>query len=98
MHGTARSGFERRRERDARFCVAAEVWETRLAALVEFLPEKPVPARIWRRIQCRLVVERFVIAHGKSPWAAAFALGVPALALTHAYFPLIGPADRENLV
>jgi RNA polymerase sigma-70 factor (ECF subfamily) len=52
LQGAARCGFERRRERDARYCRAADVWEAKLALLTEFLPEKePPPAQVWKRIQ-----------------------------------------------
>lgn len=52
LQGVARRGFERRRERDARFCHAADCWEAQLAMLTEFLPERPFASRdVWSRIQ-----------------------------------------------
>ena len=55
----ARAGFERRRERDARYCQAADLWEAKLALLKEFLPEAgPAPARVWSRIEQKIARER----------------------------------------
>lgn len=52
LQGTARRGFERRRERDARFCRAADRWEAELALLTEFLPEPSFrSSEVWKRIQ-----------------------------------------------
>ena len=52
LQGAARRGFERRRERDARFCHAADRWEAQLAMLTEFLPERAFSSReVWKRIQ-----------------------------------------------
>src|SRR5581483_6430093 len=39
LNGVVRRGFERRRERDARYCRAVDLWEDRLALLTEFLPD-----------------------------------------------------------
>ncbi len=50
LHGAARRGFERRRERDARYCRAVDVWEDRFAALTEYLPPETAPLQIWSRI------------------------------------------------
>lgn len=58
LAGPARPGFERRRDRDARFCVAADRWEADLAALAELLPARPPPARLWRRIEGGLPRDR----------------------------------------
>jgi RNA polymerase sigma-70 factor (ECF subfamily) len=51
LQGAARRGFERRRERDARYCRAADLWETELAMLTEFLPDRAPPAAVWKRIE-----------------------------------------------
>lgn len=52
LQGTARRGFERRRERDARFCVAADRWEAELALLTDGLPEPSFrSSEVWKRIQ-----------------------------------------------
>lgn len=52
LRGAARRGFETRRERDARFCHAADRWEAQLALLTEFLPERSFRASdVWRRVQ-----------------------------------------------
>src|SRR5262245_9952052 len=46
LHGAARRGFERRRERDARYCRAVDLWEDRFAALTEYLPPETAPLQI----------------------------------------------------
>lgn len=51
LQGTARRGFERRRERDARYCRAADLWETKLAMLTEFLPDRTPSPAVWKRIE-----------------------------------------------
>jgi RNA polymerase sigma-70 factor (ECF subfamily) len=51
LQGAARRGFERRRERDARYCRAADLWEAQLAMLTEFLPDRDPPAGVWKRIE-----------------------------------------------
>ena len=52
LQGTARRAFERSRERDARFCQAADMWESKLALLNEFLPDPGAPPRpVWNRIE-----------------------------------------------
>ncbi len=52
LQGTARRGFERRRERDARFCRVTDLWEDQLALLTEFLPDRPFASRrVWNGIQ-----------------------------------------------
>jgi len=51
LQGAARRGFERRRERDARYCQATDRWETDLAMLTEFLPDRAPPAAVWKRIE-----------------------------------------------
>ena len=47
LRGAARRGFEKRRQRDARYCAAVERWEDRLALLTEVLPSAPVPPQVW---------------------------------------------------
>jgi predicted DNA-binding protein (UPF0251 family) len=52
LHGAVRRGFERRRERDARYCRAVDLWEDRFALLTEFLPDSgPAPGHVWNRIE-----------------------------------------------
>jgi RNA polymerase sigma-70 factor, ECF subfamily len=59
LQGTARRAFERARERDARFCHAADVWESKLALLTEFLPDPGAPPRhVWSRIEQEIVRSR----------------------------------------
>jgi RNA polymerase sigma-70 factor (ECF subfamily) len=59
---TVRLGFERRRERDARYCRAVDQWEDRLALLTEFLPDAgPAPAQVWARIEQSLARERIAM-------------------------------------
>jgi RNA polymerase sigma-70 factor, ECF subfamily len=57
--GAARRGFDRRRQRDARYCRAVDRWEDRLALLTEFLPDHgPAPATVWSRIDHQIQRER----------------------------------------
>ncbi len=58
LQGTVGQGFERRRERDARYCRAADKWEDRFAFLTETLPASPVPPQVWSRIQQQVARER----------------------------------------
>lgn len=58
LHGAARRGFERRRERDARYCRAADQWEDRLALLTERLAPVPVRPHVWRTIEQRVARDR----------------------------------------
>jgi RNA polymerase sigma-70 factor, ECF subfamily len=59
LQGTARRAFERARERDARFCQAADVWESKLALLTEFLPDPGAPPRqVWSRIEQEIALSR----------------------------------------
>jgi RNA polymerase sigma-70 factor (ECF subfamily) len=63
LQGPARRGFERRRERDARFCRAADFWEAQLALLTEFLPgSEPPPAHVWNRIEQQISRNRISFA------------------------------------
>lgn len=57
-----RRGFERRRERDARYCRAVDQWEDRLALLTEFLPDTgPASAHVWKRIEQGLARDRLAM-------------------------------------
>ncbi len=58
LHGAVQRGFERRRERDARYCRAVDRWEDRLALLTESLPHGPAPAHVWSRIAQQVSRER----------------------------------------
>lgn len=73
LQGTARRAFERARERDARFCQAADVWESKLALLTEFLPDPGAPPRhVWSRIEQE--VRRNRISFSRPPlWPLAVA-------------------------
>lgn len=63
LQGAARRGFERRRERDARYCRTADLWEAQLAMLTEFLPDEgPPPPHLWNRIEQRIVRSRITFA------------------------------------
>jgi len=62
LGGVVRRGFERRRERDARYCRAVDLWEDRLAFLTEFLPDSgPAPTHVWHRIEQGLARDRVVV-------------------------------------
>jgi RNA polymerase sigma-70 factor, ECF subfamily len=79
LQGVPRRGFERRRERDARYCRAVDLWEDRLALLTEFLPDPgPPPAHVWSRIEQTLVRERVAV---RRPLVWQIASGVLALAV-----------------
>ena len=58
LQGAARRGFEKRRERDARYCRAVDQWEDRLALLTEGLALAPVRPQVWRSIEQRIARER----------------------------------------
>jgi RNA polymerase sigma-70 factor, ECF subfamily len=82
LQGTARRGFERRRERDARFCRAADLWERQLAMLTEFLPDSgPAPAHVWTRIEQRIARDRIAFSRPLFWQMATGALTAVILAL-----------------
>lgn len=58
LRGAARRGFEKRRERDARYCRAVDQWEDRLALLTEGLAPVPVRPQVWRNIEQRIARDR----------------------------------------
>lgn len=81
LQGMARRGFERRRERDARYCGVTDRWERQLALLVEYLPDRgAAPARVWRRIEGgigrRGTVRRSTATRGAIVAAAAILLAI----------------------
>ena len=83
-----RRGFERRRERDARYCRAVDLWEDRLALLTEFLPDNgPAPAQVWGRIEQGLARERIAM---RRPLVWQLTSGVLALALVALLIRLAG--------
>jgi RNA polymerase sigma-70 factor (ECF subfamily) len=58
LHGAVRRGFERRRERDARYCRAVDQWEGRFALLTEMLAPVPPRPQVWKNIEARIAPER----------------------------------------
>jgi RNA polymerase sigma-70 factor (ECF subfamily) len=58
LQGAVRRGFEKRRERDARYCRAVDQWEERLALLTEGLAPAPVRPQVWKSIEQRIGRER----------------------------------------
>ena len=84
-----RRGFERRRERDARYCRAVDLWEDRLALLTEFLPDRgPAPAPVWKRIEQSVARERIAV---RRPLVWQVACGVLALTLAVLLFAWLKP-------
>lgn len=84
LQGAVRRGFERRRERDARYCRAVDAWEGRLALLTEFLPDNgPAPAHVWSRIEQRLARDRIAVRRPllRQATCAVLALALAALLL-----------------
>ncbi|HEY6980126.1 sigma-70 family RNA polymerase sigma factor [Reyranella sp.] len=82
LQGASRLGFERRRERDARYCHAVDAWENRLALLTEFLPDnEPVPLDIWNRIAQQIQRERVYLSRPLFWQATSVGLALAALAL-----------------
>jgi hypothetical protein len=88
LGGVVRRGFERRRERDARYCRAVDLWEDRLALLTEFLPDTgPAPIHIWNRIEQELARDPVAVPR-LLLWKAAtavLALAVVALLVRLAF-------------
>jgi RNA polymerase sigma-70 factor (ECF subfamily) len=62
LHGAVRRGFERRRERDARYCRAVDQWEDRFALLAEMLAPVPLRPQVWKNIELRIARERVAFA------------------------------------
>jgi RNA polymerase sigma-70 factor (ECF subfamily) len=58
LRGAVRRGFEKRRERDARYCHAVDQWEDRLALLTEGIAPAPVRPQVWRGIEQRIARDR----------------------------------------
>jgi RNA polymerase sigma-70 factor, ECF subfamily len=58
LHGAVRRGFERRRERDARYCRAVDQWEHRFALLAEMLTPALLRPQVWKNIELRIAPER----------------------------------------
>ena len=58
LHGAVRRGFEKRRERDARYCRAVDQWEDRFALLTEPMPPAPLRPQVWKNIEQRIARER----------------------------------------
>jgi RNA polymerase sigma-70 factor (ECF subfamily) len=82
LQGAGRRGFERRRERDARYCRAVELWEERLAFLTESLPEGgPAPAHVWSRIGQQVARERVGLSRPLFWQATTAVLALAVLAL-----------------
>jgi RNA polymerase sigma-70 factor (ECF subfamily) len=76
LHGAVRRGFERRRERDARYCRAVDQWEERFALLTETLAAAPPRPQVWKSIELRIAPERVAFAR---PWFWQTASGVLAV-------------------
>ncbi|HYD05001.1 MAG TPA: sigma-70 family RNA polymerase sigma factor [Reyranella sp.] len=88
LHGAVRRGFEHRRERDARYCRAVDLWEDRLALLTEFLPDSgPAPAQVWSRIEQGLARERIAL---RRPLLWQVTSGVLALTIVALLIRLAG--------
>lgn len=81
LRGAARRGFEKRRERDARYCRAADRWEAELAMLTEFLPDVEPPTQVWSRIEQRIASRRITFARPLLWQAATGILGAAVVAL-----------------
>jgi len=82
LQGACRRGFERRRERDARYCHAVDVWENRLALLTEFLPDAgPAPSGIWNRVAQQIQRERLYLSRPRFWQATSALLALAVLAL-----------------
>jgi RNA polymerase sigma-70 factor (ECF subfamily) len=62
LHGVVRRGFEKRRDRDARYCRAVDQWEDRFALLAEGIAPAPVRPQVWRSIEQRVARERIAFS------------------------------------
>jgi len=62
LHGAVRRGFEKRRERDARYCRAVDQWEERFALLAEMLTPAPLRPQVWKNIELQIVSGRVAFA------------------------------------
>jgi RNA polymerase sigma-70 factor (ECF subfamily) len=82
LQGAGRRAFERRRERDARYCRAVDLWEERLALLTETLPDDgPAPAHVWSRIGQQIARERMGLSRPLFWQATSAVLALAVLAL-----------------
>jgi RNA polymerase sigma-70 factor (ECF subfamily) len=82
LQGAVGRGFERRRERDARYCRAVDLWEDRLALLTEFLPDTgPAPIHVWNRIEQALARDRVAVPRLLLWKAATAVLALAVVAL-----------------
>lgn len=67
--------FQRRRDTDAKFCVAADWWQDQFAAMLVLLPPQIPPARVWGRIERDLSADA-----SPSPTYRNVLIGVASLA------------------
>lgn len=81
LHGAVRRGFEKRRERDARYCRAVDRWEDRFALLTEGLVPAPVPAHVWKNVEQRIGRERVAFSRPLVWQAASAVLALAVVAL-----------------
>jgi RNA polymerase sigma factor (sigma-70 family) len=86
LHGAVRRGFERRRERDARYCQAVDQWEDRFALLAEMLPSAPLRPQVWKGIELRIARERVAFARPLFWQMASGVLAVAVVLLAIALF------------
>jgi len=68
--------FQRRRDRDAKFCVAADWWQDQFAAMLVLLPPQTPPARVWDRIEQDLSTERRLPAKSRHKLFGLLGMGV----------------------
>ncbi|MBS0547319.1 MAG: sigma-70 family RNA polymerase sigma factor [Proteobacteria bacterium] len=81
LQGAVRLGFEKRRERDARYCRAVDRWEDRFALLTEVLAPAPVPAHVWKNIEQQIGRERVAFARPLVWQVASAVLALAVLGL-----------------
>lgn len=81
LHGAVRRGFEKRRERDARYCRAVDQWEDRFALLAEMLAPAPLRPQVWKNIELRIARERVAFTRPLFWQATSGVLAVTALLL-----------------